>query len=106
MSSLCKVIRLAAVSGAWRGSGKSLSTSVSRETGAGGKIYEFRTYAVHPAKMRECMCALEEVLPVRTGFSKLNGYWYTELGGLNEINFLWEFGGCPIKYALINGKGG
>ena len=72
-----------------RSSARSFSTSLPR---AGGKIYEFRTYAVHPAKMRECMGVMEELLPFREKYSKLNGCWYTELGGLNEVNFLWEFG--------------
>jgi hypothetical protein len=57
------------------------------------KIYELRIYAVQPVRMKECMGVLEkDVLPLRSSFSKLNGCWYTELGALNEINFLWEYG--------------
>lgn len=63
-------------------------------TGAVGtsKVYELRRYAVRPSKMRECMGVLEEVLAMRARFSKMNGCWSTELGGLNELHFLWEFG--------------
>ena len=71
------------------GSRKLFSTSASRE-----KIFELRTYAMQPAKARECMKIVDELIPIRAKFSKLNGYWYTELGGLNEITFLWEFGRC------------
>ncbi len=65
------------------------SASASRNS---GKVYEFRTYAVKPKRMREAMKIAEELLPFRQKFSKMNGFWYTELGALNEMNFLWEFG--------------
>lgn len=81
-----RVLRFAA---ARRSSARFLSSSSTR---ASGKVYEFRTYAVHPARMKECMGVMEDLMPVRTVFSKLNGCWYTELGGLNEVNFLWEYG--------------
>ena len=68
--------------------GRFFSTSAGRA----GKVYELRRYAVHPSKMRECMAVLEEVLAMRAKFSKMNGCWSTELGGLNELHFLWEFG--------------
>ena len=38
------------------------------------------------------MAVMEEIVPVRTQHSKLTGAWCTELGGLNEVNFLWEYG--------------
>ena len=61
------------------------------------KVYEFRTYAVAPSRMREAMKIVEELLPYRQKFSKMNGHWYTELGGLNEMHFLWEFGWSDIN---------
>ena len=61
-------------------------------TNGESKIYELRTYAVQPGKMSEYMAVMKEVLPVRTKYSKMNGFWYTELGGLNELIYLWEFG--------------
>ena len=61
-----------------------------------GKIYELRTYGVQPARMMEWKAGwdslMAELINIRAKFSKLNGCWYTELGGLNEMNFLWEFG--------------
>ena len=42
--------------------------------------------------MRDAMKIVEDLLPYRQKFSKMNGCWVTELGGLNEMNFLWEFG--------------
>ena len=38
------------------------------------------------------MKVMEKVLPKRIKASKMNGFWYTELGGLNEAMYLWEYG--------------
>jgi hypothetical protein len=57
------------------------------------KIYELRIYAIKPGMVKECQEVVDtDVGPLRSSFSKLNGYWYTELGGLNEIHSLWEYG--------------
>ena len=56
------------------------------------KIYEFRTYDVQPSKMRECVGVMEELVAIRVKHSKLTGAWFTELGALNEVNFIWEYG--------------
>lgn len=70
-----------------------LSLSSARESGkTQPAVYEFRTYAVHPGKMGESMQMLEELLPMRMKRSKMIGCWYTELGGLNELHFMWEYG--------------
>lgn len=74
-------------------SARSFSQSAScRE----GRVFELRTYGVQPARMMEWRAGWDslmvELMNIRAKFSKLNGCWYTELGGLNEMNFLWEFG--------------
>ena len=69
---------------------KHLSTSSTRGS---EKVYEFRTYTALPSKMRDAMKIMEDnILPYRQKFSKMSGCWVTELGGMNEMNFLWEFG--------------
>ena len=57
-----------------------------------GNVYELRTYTILPSKMREYQKVVEEVLPVRMKQSQLNGSWYTEIGNLNEVFYLWEYG--------------
>ena len=56
------------------------------------KIFEFRTYAIRPDKFRECMKIIESNIHIRTAHSKLVGFWITEMGGINEVYHLWEFG--------------
>jgi hypothetical protein len=56
------------------------------------KIFEFRTYAIHPDKFGECMKIIESNIHIRTAHSKLVGFWITEMGGINEVHHLWEFG--------------
>lgn len=56
------------------------------------KLFEFRTYAIRPDKFGECMKIIENNIYIRTAHSKLVGFWITELGGINEVHHLWEFG--------------
>lgn len=90
--------------GTRRYSYRMLSSSSARESGkTQPAVYEFRTYAVHPGKMGESMQMLEELLPMRmkrSKRSKMIGCWYTELGGLNELHFMWEYG----KYSSESGS--
>ena len=56
------------------------------------KIYELRTYTIRPDKFGEYLKVMEENIGLRTAHSKLVGFWITELGGINEVNHLWEYG--------------
>jgi hypothetical protein len=56
------------------------------------KIYELRTYAIRPDKFGEYLKVMEENIGLRTAHSKLVGFWITDLGGINEVNHLWEYG--------------
>ena len=56
------------------------------------KIYELRTYAIRPDKFGEYLKLMEENIGLRTAHSKLLGFWITDLGGINEVNHLWEYG--------------
>ena len=77
----------------------SLSTTAARRAEAGSndnkKIYELRTYAIRPDKFGEYLKLMEENIDLRTAHSKLLGFWITELGGINEVNHLWEYGTGP-----------
>lgn len=64
----------------------------SNETAAKEKIYELRTYAVQPSRFVEFLKLTEEQIHLRIAHSKLIGYWSTEIGGLNEVVHIWEYG--------------
>lgn len=88
----------------FRGSGVGLRTTypasfsastVSRaQTGEDDnkKIYELRTYAIRPDKFGEYLKIMEDNIHLRTAHSKLIGFWISDLGGINEVNHLWEYG--------------
>ena len=64
------------------------TTSTTRD-----KVYEIRTYVVHPRDQRPFLDLTKEWIHLRTGHSKLIGYWTNELGdGINDLVHLWEYG--------------
>ena len=81
---------------AWRLSASISTAALHRakltEDDVNTKVFEFRTYAICPDKFGECMRIIENNVHIRTAHSKLVGFWITELGGINEIHHLWEFG--------------
>lgn len=54
-------------------------------------IYELRTYTLYPGKLSEYLGILEQVMPVREKYSKLTGFWYTEIGELNQVVHIWAY---------------
>lgn len=77
------------------------TTAVCRtEKGDNGdkKIYELRTYAIRPDKFGEYLKLMEENIGLRTAHSKLVGFWITELGAINEVNHLWEYGNGTLIF--------
>ena len=54
-------------------------------------IYEFRTYTLKPGAVPEVEALFEERLPHREKFSKLTGFWHTEVGTLNQIVHVWRY---------------
>ena len=54
-------------------------------------IYELRTYTLYPGKVGEYLETIGEGLPVREKYSKLGGFWYTEIGELNQVVHIWPF---------------
>ena len=57
-----------------------------------GKVYELRTYNIWPQHVKEFMNLTSEEFHLRTSQSKLTGYWTTELGGINQVVHIWEYG--------------
>lgn len=57
-----------------------------------GKVYELRTYAIWPQYLKDFLNLTSEEFHLRTSQSKLIGYWTSELGGLNEVVHIWEYG--------------
>ena len=63
------------------------STLISKD-----KVYEFRTYGIWPEHLKSFLNLTTEEFHLRTKESKLVGYWTSELGGLNEVVHIWEYG--------------
>ena len=57
-----------------------------------GKVYELRTYSLKPEHMKEYLTLTAEKFHLRTTHSVLHGYWTVELGGVNQVVHLWEYG--------------
>ncbi|XP_035229233.1 protein NipSnap homolog 3A-like [Stegodyphus dumicola] len=55
------------------------------------KIYEIRTYTIHPKDYKEYMKFTEDNFHLRFKHSKLFGFWSTEFNALNEIVHIWEY---------------
>ena len=56
-------------------------------------LYELRTYTVKPGTLGEMIKAASTVsLEIRgNDFGKLEGYWSTEIGPLNQVMHLWSY---------------
>lgn len=55
-------------------------------------VYELRIYSVQPGKVGELQALFEkEGLPVINEYSKLVGWWSTEVGPLNQVVHLWAY---------------
>lgn len=54
--------------------------------------YEMRTYTLKVGTVKEYLKHFEEVgLPVISKYAKLVGWWYTEIGELNQIIHIWAY---------------
>ena len=56
-------------------------------------IYELRTYTVKPGTTGDMVKAASTVSKEIRGdnFGKLEGYWFTEIGPLNQVLHMWSF---------------
>lgn len=56
------------------------------------KIYEVRTYYVKPKAFAEFLQLTSEYIHLKSDAnSKLNGYWTSDIGGVNEVTHIWEY---------------
>ncbi|HLZ02156.1 MAG TPA: NIPSNAP family protein, partial [Bradyrhizobium sp.] len=56
-------------------------------------IYELRTYTLKPGAVGDMVKAASTVSRDIRGnnFGKLEGYWFTEIGPLNQVMHMWSF---------------
>jgi NIPSNAP len=55
-------------------------------------IYEMRTYSIEIGQAQQYIKIFEEIgLPIISKYNKLVGYWFTEIGELNQLVHIWEF---------------
>lgn len=54
-------------------------------------IYEIRTYDLKPRSLPEFERRTAEKLPGRVAYSKLGGFWRTEVGPLNQVVHIWPY---------------
>jgi hypothetical protein len=55
-------------------------------------VYEMRVYTLQPGKVVAFQELIEnEALPVISKYSKLVGWWSTDVGPLNEVVHIWAY---------------
>ncbi|QET05173.1 MULTISPECIES: NIPSNAP family protein [Cupriavidus] len=65
--------------------------------------YEMRTYTVQIGKMKDYLKHFEkEGLPVISRYAKLVGWWYTEIGELNQVVHIWAYESLDDRIARRN----
>lgn len=57
----------------------------------GDKVYEVRTYNVKPEGMKPFMDMCKKHFHQRMSYSKLVGFWSSEVGGINDVVHVWEY---------------
>eukprot|EP01095_Lingulamoeba_sp_RSL-Kostka_P016587 TRINITY_DN8161_c3_g1_i1.p1 TRINITY_DN8161_c3_g1~~TRINITY_DN8161_c3_g1_i1.p1 ORF type:complete len:228 (+),score=63.45 TRINITY_DN8161_c3_g1_i1:90-773(+) len=55
------------------------------------EIIEYRTYTVHPEHFPNFIAMTNKEIHNRTKYSKLLGYFMTEIGGQNEVVHFWSY---------------
>jgi NIPSNAP protein len=56
-----------------------------------GNVYELRTYRAHVGKLGEWLELTRGIIPTREKYSRIVGYWQTEVSQLNEAVHLWVY---------------
>jgi hypothetical protein len=54
-------------------------------------IVDMRTYQLKPRSLPEVLKRWTEALPARVKVSPLGGFWYTDVGPLNQIIHIWPY---------------
>ena len=65
-------------------------------------IYELRTYTVRPGTLGDIVKAASTVSRDIRGdnYGKLEGYWMTEIGPLNQVMHMWSYGDFDARARL------
>ncbi len=54
--------------------------------------FEMRTYTIRTGMIADYMKLFEEVgLPIISQYAELVGYWYTDIGELNQVVHIWKY---------------
>ena len=76
-------------------------TSIISRNCSTKKIYELRTYSLKPECVKPFMNLTFEKFHIRTNASKLNGYWTAEIGGINQVVHIWEYGKILYRFVTL-----
>jgi hypothetical protein len=74
-----------------------------RKSGGNAVIYELRTYTVKPGTLGDMLKAASTVSSEIRGdvYGKLEGYWATEIGALNQVVHLWSYSDLNERARLL-----
>ncbi len=54
--------------------------------------FEMRTYTLRPGVLQHYLDVFESTgLPILSRYAKLVGFWYTEIGELNQVTHIWAY---------------
>ncbi len=73
------------------GPGSLTDRGLKIEKGRRHVIYEIRTYTLKAASIGPYEAGFAEGLPTREKYSKLAGFWHTEIGPLNQVIHIWPY---------------
>lgn len=70
-------------------------------------IHELRIYTLWPGKVPAFLKLAEErAMPIRgDNYGRMEGYWFTEFGQLNQVYHLWSFDDLNARQALRGALG-
>jgi hypothetical protein len=54
--------------------------------------FEMRIYTIRPGMLSDYMAHFENIgLPIIKRYAELVGYWYTDIGDLNQVIHIWRY---------------
>ena len=63
-------------------------------------IYEVRTYNAKPGKLPELIERIGDLYEHRAKYSKAAGFWYTDIGPLNQLVHIWPYESVAERQAI------
>src|SRR6266550_2687992 len=79
-----------------------VAPETTENLGGNAMIYELRTYTVKPGTLGDIVKAASTVSRDIRGdtFGKLEGYWMTEIGPLNQVMHMWSYSSFDERATL------